>query len=330
MARALRIQFEGALYHITSRGNEKREIFNDDADRLRFLEVLKLSLDIYQVLLYCYVLMDNHYHLLVETPKGNLSEFMRRFNITYISYFNKRHNRIGHLYHGRYKGILVDKESYLTILSRYIHLNPTKVKEVIDRPAKEKEEYLKEYPWSSLSGYINGDKKLPFINYSFILAEYGGDNVDGRINYLKEIHRDIAGGLEIKDKIVSQSILGRDRFVEWVRKKFVKGEEYKREQPSLKGILIYGLKDEVLKAISDETGKDEGEILREKGILRQMAMELLYRYAGLKGPEIGEMMELDYSMVSLGRKMLREMLIKDKELQGLLERIEQRLSKAKI
>ena len=147
---------------------------------------------------------------------------------------------------------------------------------------------------------------------------------------MKEIHKDIAGELEIKDKIVSQSILGRDGFVKWVRKKFVKGEEDKREQPFLRGILIYGLKDEVLNAISDETGKNEGEILIEKGILRQLVMELLYRYAGLKGSEIGEMMELDYSTVSHERKMLRERLIKDKELQGLLERIEQKLSKAKI
>ena len=161
MARALRIQFEGAVYHITSRGNERREIFKDDADRIRFLEILKLSLGIYQVLLYGYVLMDNHYHLLVETPKGNISEFMRRFNITYTSYFNKKHNRAGHLYQGRYQSILVDKESYLTSLSRYIHLNPIRVRELIDQPAKEKEEHLKEYSWSSLSGYINEDTKLP-------------------------------------------------------------------------------------------------------------------------------------------------------------------------
>jgi putative transposase len=94
MARALRIQFEGALYHITSRGNEKRDIFKDDTDRLRLLEILKLSLKNYQVVLYCYVLMQNHYHLLVETPHGNISEFMRHFNITYTSYYNNRHNRL--------------------------------------------------------------------------------------------------------------------------------------------------------------------------------------------------------------------------------------------
>jgi putative transposase len=143
MARALRIQFDGALYHVTSRGNEKRAIFKDNRDRLRLLEILKLSLSNYQVLLYCYVLMQNHYHLLLETPHGNISEFMRHFNITYTSYFNKRHNRVGHLYQGRYKSILVDKETYLTVLSRYIHLNPTRIEELTGCPAREKEAYLR-------------------------------------------------------------------------------------------------------------------------------------------------------------------------------------------
>jgi putative transposase len=138
MARALRIQFEGALYHVTSRGNEKREIFKDDVDRSRLLEILKLSLNTYQVVLYSYVLMQNHYHLLVETPHGNVSEFMRHFNLTYAAYYNKRHNRVGHLYQGRYKSILVDKESYLTTLSRYIHLNPIRTEQFMFGPTREK------------------------------------------------------------------------------------------------------------------------------------------------------------------------------------------------
>lgn len=330
MARALRIQFEGALYHITSRGNEKREIFRDDTDRIRFCEILELSLDTYHVLLYCYVLMENHFHLLVETPLANLSEFMRHFNITYTSYYNKRHNRVGHLYQGRYRSLLVDKQGYLTILSRYIHLNPIKVGEIVNWPAKEKESYLKEYSWSSLLGYIDEGKRLPFIDYSVILSDYGGDNAKGRTNYWKEICKDISGGIEIKDKVVGQSLLGRDEFVKWVKGKFTKGEAGKREIPSLRGILRYKAKDEILKVISDETGKEERAILREKGLLRQLAMELLYKYAGLKGVEIGEIMELDYSTISQGRKRLRERLQKDKNLQELFGRIERKLSKVKI
>lgn len=327
MARALRIQFEGALYHITCRGNEKRDIFKDDPDRFRFLDTLELSLNNYQVLIYCYILMQNHYHLLVETPHGNVSEFMRYFNITYTSYYNKRHNRVGHLYQGRYKSILVDKDNYLTILSRYIHLNPIRVEQLMGRPAKEKQRYLKQYPWSSLPGYIDENKKSPRIDYTLILEEYGGDNPDGRMNYWKQMLRDITDGLEVKDKVVGQSVLGTDEFVKWVKNTFVTTAANRREIPSLRGILRYRSKDEVLKVISDETDKTDEEILKEKGPLRQMTMELLFRYGGLKGVEIARLMDLDYSTVSKERKRLRQSMEKDAELRTLVEQIEEKLSK---
>jgi REP element-mobilizing transposase RayT len=127
MARALRVQYPNAVYHVTCRGNEQKPIFRDDGDRSIFLKKLVHSMDIYTVKVYSYVLMTNHFHLLLETPLGNLSEFMRRFNISYTGYFNQRHRRSGHLYQGRYKSVLVDKEAYLSILSRYIHLNPIRV-----------------------------------------------------------------------------------------------------------------------------------------------------------------------------------------------------------
>ena len=330
MARALRIKFEGALYHVTSRGNEKRAIFKDDRDRLRLLEILKLSLKNYQVVLYCYVLMQNHYHLLVETPHGNISEFMRHFNITYTSYYNKRHNRVGHLYQGRYKSILVDKESYLTVLSRYVHLNPTRIEGWITRPARDKEKYLKEYPWSSLLGYINEGKKSPPIDYSLILAEYGGDSIRGRMNYWKQIRRDIMDGLEVKNRIVGQSVLGTDVFVEWVKKSFANKVANRREVPSVRGILRYKSRDEILKVISKETDKTEREIFKEKGPLREMAMEFLFRYGGLKGVEIARIMGIDYSTVSKERKRLREGLEKDTVLRRQFKRIEGKLSKVKI
>ena len=112
MARPLRIQYPGACYHVTCRGNERRKIFRDDQDRKGFLERLALSLEIYEVSLLCYVLMDTHFHLLVMTPKGNLAEFMRHFNVSYTSAFNRRHRRVGHLYQGRYKAFLIDADTY--------------------------------------------------------------------------------------------------------------------------------------------------------------------------------------------------------------------------
>ena len=128
MARPLRIQYSHAYYHVTCRGNDRRSIYRDDTDRTLFLEKLRVSIEIYDVKLHAYVLMGNHFHLMVETPRANLSEFMRHFNISYTGAFNRRHRRVGHLYQGRYKAILLDKDSYLAELSRYVHLNPVRIK----------------------------------------------------------------------------------------------------------------------------------------------------------------------------------------------------------
>lgn len=131
MARQLRIEFNGAFYHITSRGNLRERIFFDDGDRRTFLEILKRTKERYGYLLHTYVLMDNHYHLLIETPKANLSQIMQNINTSYTVYINKRYQRSGHLFQGRFKGTIVDKDAYLVTLSRYIHLNPVRAKLVV-------------------------------------------------------------------------------------------------------------------------------------------------------------------------------------------------------
>lgn len=324
MTRPLRVQYEGAVYHVTCRGNERREIFADDLDRKVFLNSLRDSLNAANVVLYCYVLMENHFHLLVETPLANLSEFMRQFNITYTSYYNKRHKRVGHLYQGRYKSILVEKESYLIILSRYMHLNPVRTEEMEGTSLAEKERYLRRYKWSSLLGYMNDAERYSFIDYEMVLGPYGGDDSRGREAYWREICSDLSEGIDIKKKIVAQSILGSDEFIESIKRKFL-GEEL-REVPSLRKISRYRAKDEIINAVCEETGKEFSEILQEKGTLRQVVMEFLYRVAGLKGTEIGKIMGVDYSTVSQGRKRLRKKLATDNNLSSLMERIEKRVS----
>ena len=118
MARPLRIEFENALYHVTARGNERNEIFSDDVDRIRFLELLEKYIDRHGTIVYCYVLMDNHYHLIVETPAANLTSFMHSLQSHYTGWYNRRHARVGHLFQGRYKAIIVDRDEYLLELSR--------------------------------------------------------------------------------------------------------------------------------------------------------------------------------------------------------------------
>jgi len=124
MARPLRIEYPGAFYHVTSRGNEQKDIFKNRRDREKFLKYLASATQRYAATVHSYCLMSNHYHLLLETPEGNLSEIMRHINGAYTTYFNIKRKRSGHLFQGRYKSILIEADEYLVELSRYIHLNP--------------------------------------------------------------------------------------------------------------------------------------------------------------------------------------------------------------
>ena len=140
MARPLRIEFPGAVYHVTSRGNERKAIFRDDQDRKTFLDTLKDVTRRYNWLCHAYCLMDNHYHLLIDTPNGNLSIGMRQLNGVYTQGFNKRHGRVGHLFQGRFKAVLVQKDNHLLEACRYVVLNPVRA-ERVQRP--------EEWIWSS-------------------------------------------------------------------------------------------------------------------------------------------------------------------------------------
>ena len=130
MARQIRIEFPNAFYHITSRGNEQRAVFQGLRDREKFLSYLESATTRYGAVIHVYCLMDNHYHLFIETPAGNLSQIMHHINGAYTSYYNKKHERSGHLFQGRYKAILVEADEYAKELSRYIHLNPVRAAKV--------------------------------------------------------------------------------------------------------------------------------------------------------------------------------------------------------
>ncbi len=329
MARPLRIQYSGAVYHLTCRGNERRDIFWGDDDRQIFLRILSQSLNIYSVQLHAYALMSNHFHLLVATPLGNLSEFMRHFNITYTSNFNRRHKRVGHLYQGRYKSILVEKEAYLSVLSRYIHLNPIRVPAFENDDNKRKATFLLQFPWSSLPGYLDKNKRDWMVNYSLVLADFGGDTPKGRAAYRRQLLADIDESLEVKNEVFSQSVIGGEAFLEWVKETFLAGEESK-ERPAVGKIKRYRQKEVILALIAEETGKDLAAIKAEKGNLRRLAMDLLFRYGGLRGPEVGALFEVGYSAVSQERKRLGEKRGEDREFEKLVRRLENKLSTVKI
>jgi len=165
MPRKLRKQYPGAKYHITARGVGGKSIFAMDADRERFVTQLEYALDTDDVILYAYALMLNHYHLLVETPLGNIGAFEHRLNTAYSTYYRFRRKWKGHVLQHRYGGKLVHGDGYLLAVTRYIHLNPVKISSMRKAPERERLDYLNRYPWSSYRGYVQKRHEEEMVNY---------------------------------------------------------------------------------------------------------------------------------------------------------------------
>lgn len=164
MARPLRIEYTDALYHVTTRGDRQEDIFTLDVDRIDFLEILSRVVERFNWLVHAYCLMDNHYHLLIETPDGNLSKGMRQLNGVYTQTSNRNNNRVGHVFQGRFKAILVQKESYLLELARYIVLNPVRARMV---------KIAKARPWSSYLDSAGCREPPPWLSTEWVLAGFG-------------------------------------------------------------------------------------------------------------------------------------------------------------
>ena len=202
MSRPLRLEFCGALYHVTARGDRREPIYEDDADRERFLEILGRVISDFNWTCHAYCLMGNHYHLLIETPDGNLSKGMRQLNGMFTQASNRRHGRTGHLFQGRYKAIVVDADTYLLELARYVVLNPVRAKMVTD-PG--------EWPWSSYRAMLGGEAPA-WLAVDGLLALFADKRTLARRHY----RRFVAEGLGLPPlwaQLNHQVFLGDDAFV---------------------------------------------------------------------------------------------------------------------
>ena len=202
MARPLRVEYEGALYHVTSRGNARQDIYVDDEDRSSFLAVLTDAVDRFSWICHAYCLMSNHYHLLIETPHANLSQGMRFLNSVYTQKFNRRHRRIGHVLQGRFKSILVEKESHLLELARYVVLNPVRAKMVRS---------VRHWPWSSYRATAGQEEPLPLLTTDWILAQFGDQRGRATASYRKFVRK--GRGVGVWDQLRGGILMGSDDFV---------------------------------------------------------------------------------------------------------------------
>ncbi len=176
MARPLRLEFPGAVYHITARGNERRPVFRDDEDRRLFLSMVERTVARWRWVVHGYCLMGNHYHLVIETPEANLSRGMRQLNGEYTQAFNRRHRRVGHLFQGRFKALVVEKESHLLEVSRYVVLNPVKARGMQVRGPED-------WPWSSYRATAGDEAPPAWLTVSWILSRFGKEVGRARTGY---------------------------------------------------------------------------------------------------------------------------------------------------
>ncbi|WP_040725099.1 transposase [Thiomicrorhabdus sp. Kp2] len=221
MTRPLRIEFAGALYHVTSRGNAQEDIYRDDKDRTMFLEILKEVCERFNWVIHAYCLMSNHYHLLVETPDGNLSKGMRHLNGVYTQRFNRTHNRVGHVFQGRYKAILVQKDSYLLELARYIVLNPVRANKVLT---------AQDWPWSSYRSTAGFTSVENWLTVDWILSSFS----DQKINAAKVYREFVSEGMnqpKIWDELKNQIYLGDESFIKNMQSK-ISSKTSLEESPS--------------------------------------------------------------------------------------------------
>jgi len=308
MSRPLRIEYEGACYHVTSRGNEKKDIFYSNADREKILEYIQSACRKFDAIIYAFCLMTNHYHLLIKTLKANLSRILHYINMSYTNYFNHKMERSGHLFQGRYKSIVVEEDPYLLTLSRYIHLNPVRA-DIVENPI--------EYPWSSYKYFVTDEKVPEFLDITGVLNYFNNNKAKYR-EYVEEglmskMEDPLAG-------VVADMMLGGQGFVERITDKYVRGLDEDREIPAI-GQLKRGKisADKIIQVIDDEdglTGKDKDKEKYKAYFLKE--------YTDLSLTEISKRIhngELSKSAVSLMVSRFRSRVERDENAQRTIEEL---------
>lgn len=289
MARPPRIQFPNAFYHVIVRGNQRQAIFLDDSDRIAYLDLLKRYKQKCGFILDAYVLMSNHVHLLIETPDAPISKIMQMLSFTYTQYFNRKYGKVGHLFQGRYKSYLCDKDEYLLALLRYIHLNPVRAM-LAAAPD--------EYRWSGHSDYISQGSGLIDVNRALRL--FSENKSQARQLYNCFVNEAINSGKNDSFyKATEQQILGDAKFIEKVEKETDRTVKPRRK-PSV-GALF--------NALEKETGVGRDEIISRgrsaKAVFARGLLVSLWREFGLKMTDLQPILNRDLSTLSKSSKVAK-------------------------
>ncbi len=292
MARPWRIEYEGALYHVLSRGNHQQDIFLHDEDRRSFLKVLGQIWERFDVDFFAYVLMQNHYHLLLRTNRANLSKSMQWLGTTYTTRFNLRHSRNGHLFQGRYKSIIVENDSYLLQLSYYIHRNPLRagcVKRLID------------YRWSSYPAYAYNRRHPEWLNTELVLSRF--NPADKHRFYREKVQKYSDEEKRIWEDVRHGMFYGTQAFIDQIKDRFLIGEPV-GDIPDQRKLLRERKPDELLRSAAKILGCEFERFKRSRRITdsdktnRDVLIYLLWQTGWFSNSEIGEQFGLTYSSVT--------------------------------
>ena len=332
MARPPRKQFANALYHVTSRGNGRAHLFFGDDDCRRFLSQLQDNLENYQVVLYAYVLMPNHYHLLVRTPQANLSRFMQRLNTSYALYSRYKHQKPGHRLEGRYKAKLVQDDAYVLTLTRYLHLNPVKVQAMTRIGKGERVRYLEGYEWSSYRGYVAERAQEDWVCYDILKL------LNMRLGVARRRYRAYVYGCMMEDDRSLRAALDRSghgigdeefiRELEQDLRERKTGTDRDRDVDyPVERIAVDRIDEAVAEefAITVEGLKANGHAAGV-GMAKAVAMELACRFSSLTQREIGALHGgVSSQAVSLARKRAKAPSLANR-LARLTERLQAKTS----
>jgi REP-associated tyrosine transposase len=345
MARPLRLERPGVWYHVTSRGNERRPIFWDDRDRLHFCKLLAAMVENFSLVLHAYVLMDNHFHLLLETPEANLSRAMQWLNVSYSVWFNRRHQRVGHLLQGRYKAIVVDPLGWGLQVSRYVHLNPARVRQLgVDKAGQQRSrvgaveapdpalvrkriERLRRYQWSSYRAYLGLAQASSWLRCEDVQGRMGGKPGRRRREAYREyVESALRQGLPDRPwaSLKEQVLLGTEEFVRQMGS-VLQGDAREQTglrrlqgQPQFSGVMqaVERLKGERWEAFRDRYG-DWG---------RDLALYVGRKVCGLKLKDLGAAVGgIDYVSVSAAVRRFSLRAQKDRAMARALEEVRRRV-----
>jgi REP element-mobilizing transposase RayT len=334
MARKLRVEYEGGLYHVTVRSNGGAPLFGDDKDRWYLLGRIAEARERHGVRVYLYCLMGNHVHLVVETPRGNLGRFMQGILTGYGVYYNRRHQMHGHVTQGRYGAKLVEGNEYLLKLSRYVHLNPVKIKGVKTKPLAERVELLRSYPWSSFRGYAGLAHSVKMVEQEPLLSLMEGPKKRRMAAYRTFVEAGVAQDDEEFQAVLGRSAqcIGGEAFRDEVDERYAAllGKAKSPEDVAFRrGSKVLGVST-VLSVVSRMAGMGEDglRVRRRDCRWRAVAARMLCRYGGLTQREAAQELGLRTGVaVSCQLKQLARLLASDARLVQVVRRIEGCLDK---